>query len=58
MAEFKVFKTAVAAQFAKMQKYPLFRVGVEKDVIWGKYLASFPPEANQIYRQRAEYDCS
>jgi|ERR1700722_10112728 len=55
---FRALKIAIGAQFERMQKYPLFRVTVEPDAIWKMYLESFPSEANQIYRVRAEHDCS
>lgn len=58
MSNFKSFKTAVAANFAIMQQYPLFRVAVEKDELWATYLNSFPAGSNPIYRERAEHDCS
>lgn len=56
--DFKVFKGAIASQFERMSKYPLFRVGVEKDTLWDTYLRSFPAGANNIYKTRTEYDCS
>lgn len=55
---FSTFKTAVAKQFELMQRHPLFRVQVEKDELWVKYLASFPPGTNPVFRERTEYDCS
>lgn len=55
---FLTFKSAIAAQFAKMQQNPLFRVDIPSDALWANYLASFPPGANPIFRKRAEYDCS
>lgn len=57
-SNFKSFKTALAAQFDRMQKSPLFRVAVEKDNLWETYLNSFPVGSNPIYRERAEHDCS
>lgn len=32
--EFKVFKTAVAQQFKRMEKHDLFRTTAEKDDMW------------------------
>lgn len=58
VADFVVFKTAVAKQFAEMQKYPMFRVALEKDEMWATYLGSFPAGSNPIFRKRTEYDCS
>lgn len=55
---FSVFKTAVAKQFALIQKHPMFRVHVERDELWALYLSSFPPGTNPIFRERTEYDCS
>lgn len=55
---FTSFKTAVAKQFERMQRHPMFRVQVERDELWTKYLASFPPGTNPMFRERTEYDCS
>jgi hypothetical protein len=56
--DFKILKTAVAAQFAKMQKHELFRTAAEKDDMWTTYLASFPEGSNPIYKERTEHDCN
>jgi hypothetical protein len=58
MGNFKAFKNVVVAQFAVMQKHQLYRVNVNKDELWEKYLASFPEGTNEIYRERREHDCS
>lgn len=55
---FTVFKNAVATQFNKMQKYPLFRVKVDKDQIWDTYLKSYPEGTDPLFRKRSEHDCS
>jgi hypothetical protein len=55
---FATFKHAVAKQFERMQKHPMFRVSVEKDEMWATYLAAFPPGTNPVFRERTEYDCS
>lgn len=65
MMDFKVFKTAVAAQFKKMHVYAqektgglLYRTEVEKDTLWDTYLQSFPEGTNPMFRERTEHDCS
>jgi hypothetical protein len=57
--EFRTLKTAVAAQFERMQSLgPLLRVGAEKDALWDTYLGAFPAGTNPIFRQRTDHDCS
>lgn len=56
--DFKKIKLPVAKQFDKLSKHALFRVDVDKDLLWSTYLESFPPGSNPIYRERREYDCS
>lgn len=56
--DFGVFKTAVAAGFARMQQFPMFRTAVTGDELWAAYLGSFPPGTNKMFRERTEYDCS
>lgn len=58
MAEFKVFGDAVRARFAEMAVDPLFTVVRDKEEVWEKYLSSFPPGSNPIFRKRTEHDCS
>jgi hypothetical protein len=55
---FNVFKQAVATQFAKMVKSPLFVTAITGDDLWTTYLAAFPEGTNPIYRERTEHDCS
>lgn len=55
---FNVFKTAVAKQFAFMQKHQLFTTDVSGDDLWQTYLSSFPEGTNPIYRERTKHDCS
>lgn len=55
---FGTFKNAIAKQFERMERHPMFRVEVDKDVLWATYLSSFPPGTNPIFRERTEYDCS
>lgn len=56
--DFKVFKMAVSAQFAKMSKHELFRTAAVPDNVWNLYLSSFPAGTNPIFRERTEHDCS
>lgn len=56
--EFVKFKQPVAKQFSVMSVHPLFRVNLEKDLLWDTYLSSFPEGTNPIYRERTEYDCN
>ena len=58
MLDFSIVKRAVAAQFERMQKHPLFRVDVDKDALWQTYLASFKPGDDPVLRKRTEHDCS
>lgn len=55
---FDIIKHVTAAQFAAMSSHSLFRVDVDKDVLWNDYLASFPTGTNPIFRKRTEHDCS
>lgn len=68
---FSVFKSAIAKQFERMQKYPMFRMsptieeGEDADAknaafkyeLWVTYLHSFPAGTNPVYRERPEHDC-
>ncbi|AFU87452.1 hypothetical protein CcrMagneto_gp282 [Caulobacter virus Magneto] len=58
--DFHVFKTAVAKQWAAMTKgdATLFRVDVDKDLLWSTYLKAFPAGTDPIFRERSEHDCS
>ncbi len=55
---FNLVKTAVAIRFESMQKHPMFRVNIDKDLLWSTYLDSFPPGTNPVLRKRTEHDCS
>jgi hypothetical protein len=57
---FKEFKKAMQENFKEISKDIdcLFEVEVDKDELWNLYLDSFPKGANEIYRERREYDCS
>lgn len=54
---FREFQVAVQKQFAAMQKFPMFRVDVDKNELWQLYLNSFPEGTNPIYKERTEHDC-
>jgi hypothetical protein len=41
-----------------MQPHPLRRGAVDGDELWARYLESFAPEHNPVYRKRTEHDCS
>lgn len=56
--DFKKFKQAIARQFGKMSERELFRVTVDKDLMWKTYLESFPAGTNPLFRERSEHDCS
>jgi len=56
--EFIVFKRAIQTQFKKMKKHELFRVTVDKDLLWNTYLDSFPEGTNPIFKERRKYDCN
>lgn len=59
VSNFSVLKSAVWEQFAKMQQErQLYRTAVDKDEMWHRYLTSFPTGTNNIFRKRAEYDCT
>lgn len=58
--EFKEFKAVLQRHFAEMTKEAehLFEIDVNKDEFWNLYLDSFPSGANEVFRERREYDCS
>ena len=56
--DFMKFKLAVASQFERMSASGrLLRVEHDPNVLWEKYLDSFPAGTNQIYHKCREYDC-
>lgn len=57
---FNDFKKALQDQFSSMLKNggQLFLTDIEKDVLWEKYLESFPEGTNPIYKERREFDCN
>ena len=58
--KFKQFRDSLQDHVTKMLKEPslLFVTGTDKDTLWDKYLGSFPPGTNMMFRKRREYDCS
>jgi len=58
--EFKEFKVALQVQVANMLKgqEALFITDTDKEILWNKYLDSFPFGTNEIFRERREFDCS
>jgi len=40
-----------------MKLLPLYRVTIDKDILWDTYLKSFPPGTDPIFRERTEHDC-
>lgn len=55
---FHEFKEALDSQWKTMNASPLFRTGIDKDLMWTTYLGSFPAGTNPLYRKRTEHDCS
>ena len=58
MSAFTAMQQAITQQMAVMATQTLFRVALDRDEIVETYLAAFPPGTNDIYRERAEHDCS
>ena len=57
-ATFNQFQQALQAQLKTMEATGLYKVNVEKDIIWDTYLDSFPEGTNNMYKERREYDCN
>lgn len=57
MPNFISLKVAVANQYDRMKKHDMFRMQVEKEVLWATYLGSFPEGTNPIFKERTEHDC-
>ena len=57
---FKDFVKAIQKNLQQMSKDSsrLFTVNVDTEELYNLYLDSFPAGANEIYRERREYDCS
>lgn len=58
--EFKEFNKQLQSHVAEIAsgETHLFVVDHDKDELWSKYLDSFPPGTNVMYRKRREFDCS
>lgn len=57
--DFNKFKDAVEKQFDLMSQGKLYCADVpDRDVMWSRYLDSFPAGTNPVYRERTEHDCS
>ena len=54
---FSDLKKAVQKQFELMHPHGLYRVSVDKDLLWEKYLGSFPPGTDPLFKERTEHDC-
>lgn len=60
MAEFKHVANMVQAAFENMYENEtvLFKADVDPDILWSKYLESFPEGSNEIFRKKRANDCS
>lgn len=58
--EFIEFKQRLQVHVSNMIKDQevLFVTNTDKEIMWNKYLDSFPPGTNEIFRERREFDCS
>ena len=55
---FPAFAQLVAASFQDLVKSPsVFEVALQDDVLWERYLASFPEGADPIFKTATEHDC-
>lgn len=54
---FKPFGTAIHNRFKALSQHELY-VTAAGQVVWDKYLASFPEGSNPIFETRTEHDCS
>lgn len=56
--DFEKFKRPIKRQFDHLSKHDMFKVDVDKDLLWETYLNSFPPGTNECFRKQREYDCN
>ena len=52
MGDFNKFKKVMQAHLSEMAKAELFRVDIDKDILWETYLDSFPEGTNKIFRTK------
>jgi hypothetical protein len=58
-SHFPAFATAVRRRWAEMTAaHKLFVVDADRDEIWQKYLAAFPPGTDPFFRKKTEHDCA
>lgn len=55
---FSTLKVAVQKQFDHMKAHQLFRVVVDKDLLYATYLENFPEGTNPKHKERTEHDCN
>lgn len=56
--DFKLFGDAVRTRYNMLKVGELYTTDVEPDELYAHYLDSFPEGSNEIFRERAEHDCS
>lgn len=56
--DFNSVKTAVAKQFERMQKLPMFRAELDKEELWQTYLGGFLPGTDPVHKTRTEHNCT
>lgn len=57
MSDFTHFSKKLSDHFTAMSTSDLFVSSIDPDLLWEKYLQSFPEGSNPIFRQRSEHDC-
>jgi hypothetical protein len=55
---FSIFAKMVATAFQAMAKTEVYVTDVEGDVLYQRYLSSFPAGTNPIFKKQTEHDCS
>ena len=60
MTDFKAFQTAIKEQTDRIcnSAQMLFVTSAPKELVYEKYLDSYPDNTNPIYRERREFDCN